>query len=167
MQGDSLFAITILVGIATAIISAFTVFYRKKQYEVNAKQLNLNAYLEVFKLLNDESHRRARRTVYRHHRARLDGKDLDQEEVSEALAMVRSDFDMIGTFIRNHLLSKDVFLDGYWDTTILCWNALEENIREERQKRQNSHYMANFEYLAAQAQEYKEKYMPKESVHPY
>lgn len=163
----SLTAIAIMVGIASAAISAFTIYYRKKQFEITSKQYELNALLEVFQLLNNEAHRKARQVVYNYHRNLLDGKNPLEDEVGQEIAMVRSDFDMIGTFIRNELISKDVFLDAYWDATLVCWNALDDNIGRERKMRQNQHYMANFEHLAAEAQKYKEKYMPRESVEPY
>ena len=158
--------ITIIVAFASAAVSAFAIYYRKKQYEVTSKQYSLNALMEVFHLLNNETHRMARQAVYRHYRERADGKS-ESDEVSQQIAMVRSDFDMIGTFIRNGLLSKDIFLDAYWDTTLVCWKALEDNIRKERKLRQNQNYMANFEYLASEAQLYKEKYLPRESAEPY
>jgi hypothetical protein len=166
-EGTSLTLITIFVGITTAIMTTATVYLRKKQYEAASKQVRLTALMDVFHLLNNETHRRARRTVYKYHRDLLDGKSRDEEEVHEEIATVRADFDMIGTFIRNGLLSKDVFLDAYWDTTLVCWNAVEENVKNERRLRQNSHYMANFEHLAAYAKEYKEKYAPKDSIQPY
>lgn len=166
-EGASLTLITIMVGITTAIMTTFTVYFRKKQYDVTNKQVKLTALMEVFRLLNNEVHRKARQVVYKHHRDKLDGKSINEDEAHEAIAMVRSDFDMIATFIRNSLLPKDVFLDAYWDTTLVCWNALEENIMAERRMRRNNHYMANFEYLATVAKEYKEMYAPRESVQPY
>lgn len=167
VQDASLTAIAVIVGIASAVISTVTIYFRKKQYEVTAKQYNLNALLEVFQLLNNEAHRKARQSVYKYHRSVLDGKNPSEGEVSLEIAMVRSDFDMIGTFVRNELIAKDVFLDAYWDTTLVCWNALEDNIKKEREMRQNRHYMSNFEYLASEARQYKEKNMPRESVEPY
>jgi hypothetical protein len=166
-EGASLTFITIMVGVTTAIMATATVYLRKKQYEAASKQVRLTALMDVFHLLNNESHRKARQKVYKHHRDTLDGKSPGEEEIHDELATVRADFDMIGTFIRNGLLSKDVFLDAYWDTTLVCWNALEDNIKRERKKRQNSHYMANFEYLANEAKIYKEKYAPRESLEPY
>lgn len=166
-EGASLTLITIMVGITTAIMTTFTVYFRKKQYDVANKQVQLTALMEVFRLLNNESHRKARQAVYKYHRDTLDGKNRSEEEVHQEIAMVRSDFDMIATFIRNGLLSKDVFLDAYWDTTLVSWNALQENIMAERKQRQNNHYMANFEHLVLLAREYKEKYAPRESIQPY
>lgn len=166
-EGASLTIITVMVGVTTAVMTTFTVYYRKKQYEAASKQVNLTALVDVFHLLNNESHRNARRAVYKFHRDILDGKSRLEEEIEQQIATVRSDFEMIGTFIRNGLLSKDVFLDAYWDTTLVCWNALEDNIAAERKMRRNSHYMANFEYLANEAKLYKEKYAPRESVQPY
>jgi len=167
MVEESLISLTVIVGVASAIVSLFTVYYRKKQYEVTDKQLNLTALLQVFQLLNNESHRTARQVVYRYYKNRLDGKATSDEEISQQIAMVRSDFDMIGTFVRNRLLSKEVFLDAYWDTTIMCWNALVDNVMSERKLRQNQKYMTNFEYLASEARQYKEKYLPRELVEPY
>jgi hypothetical protein len=168
MVEESLTAITIIVGLATAAISTFTIYYRKKQYEVANKQYNMDALLSVFQLLNNEIHRAARQAVYKYYRDRLDKKNsIKEEQVSEQIAMVRSDFDTIGALIRNRLLSQDLFFDAFWDTTLICWNALEEDIHDERRLRQNQNYMANFEYLASQARQYKEKYLPRESVEPY
>jgi len=167
MVEESLISLTVIVGVASAIVSLFTVYYRKKHYEVTEKQLNLTALLQVFQLLNDESHRAARRAVYRYYKNKIDGKAASDEEISQQIAMVRSDFDMIGTFVRNQLLSKEVFLDAYWDTTIMCWDAVADNIVNERKLRQNQKYMTNFEYLASEARQYKEKYLPRELVEPY
>lgn len=166
-EGASLTLITVIVGITTAIVTTVTVYFRKKQYEVADKQFQLTALMEVFRLLNNESHRKARRVVYKHHRDVLDGKPHNEGEIHEEIAMVRSDFDMIATFISNRLLTKEIFLDAYWDTTLVCWNALADNIMAERKLRQNNHYMANFEHLASLAREYKEKYASRESVQPY
>ncbi len=163
----SLTLITIMVGITSAVMATATVYLRKKQYEAAARQVNLTALMDVFHILNNESHRKARHAVYKYHRDILDGKSRNDEDISEQIAMVRSDFDMIGTFVRNKLLSKDAFLDAYWDTTLVCWNALYDNIMTERKMRQNNHYMANFEHLASEAKLYKEKYASRESVQPY
>jgi hypothetical protein len=159
-------AIAVIVGAASALVSTATIYYRKKQYEIAKKQYDLTALFEVFQVLNNESHRMARQAVYRRHRDIMDGKSVEQD-TSQQMAMVRSDFDMIGVFVRNDLLSKEVFLNAYWDTTLVCWNALKDNIAEERKIRGNQNYMANFEYLASEAKLYKEKYLPSESIRPY
>jgi hypothetical protein len=166
-QGTNLAIITIMVGVTTAIMTTVTVYFRKKQYDVARKQIHLTALMEVFHLLNNDTHRKARQVIYKHHRRRLDGEKTSEVEIHQEIAMVRSDFEMIGTFVRNNLLSSEVFLDAYWDTTISCWNALEENIMAERRMRRNSRYMANFEHLAGVAREYKEKYAPDESIQPF
>jgi hypothetical protein len=166
-QGTNLALITIMVGATTAIMTTVTVYFRKKQYEVATKQVHLTALMDVFHLLNNDTHRKARQAVYKHHRSRLDGEKTNEEEIRQEIAMVRSDFEMIGTFVRNNLLSAEVFLDAYWDTTISCWNALEENIMTERKLRRNNRYMANFEHLAGVAREYKEKHAPDESIQPF
>ena len=166
-EGSFLTIITIMVGVTTAIMTTVTVYFRKKQYEVANKQIQLTALMEVFHLLNNDTHRKARQVVYKDHRSRLDGDRTNEEEIRQEIAMVRSDFEMIGTFVRNNLLSYEVFLDAYWDSTISCWNALEDNIMAERKMRRNNRYMANFEYLVGVAKEYKEKYAPNESIQPF
>jgi len=60
VEEGSFTAIAIIIGIASAIISAFTIYFRKKQYQITSKQYNLIALLEVFKLLNNETRRKAR-----------------------------------------------------------------------------------------------------------
>jgi hypothetical protein len=166
-EGTTLTIITIMVGVTTAIMTTVTVYYRKKQYDVANRQVQLTALMEVFHMLNNDTHRKARQILYKHHRSRLDGEKTNEEEIREQIAMVRSDFEMIGTFVRNNLLSSEVFLDAYWDTTISSWNALDENIMTERKLRRNNRYMANFEHLTSMAREYKEKHAPDESIQPF
>ncbi|HKU49872.1 MAG TPA: DUF4760 domain-containing protein [Nitrososphaera sp.] len=166
-EGTTLTIITVLVAATTAIMTTVTVYFRKKQYDVTRSQVQLTGLMEVFHLLNNDTHRKARQIIYKHHRSRLNGEKTNEEEIHQEIAMVRSDFEMIGTFVKNNLLSSEVFLDAYWDTTISCWNALEENVMMERKLRRNSRYMANFEHLAGVAKEYKEKYAPDESIQPF
>lgn len=166
-EGTTLTIITIMVGVTSAIMTTVTVYFRKKQYDVAKKQVQLTALMEVFHLLNNDTHRKGRQVVYKYHRSRLDGEKTNEGEIGQEIAMVRSDFEMIGTFVKNNLLSSEVFLDAYWDTTISCWNALEDNIMAERRLRKNNRYMANFEYLSGVAKEYKEKYAPDESIQPF
>ena len=40
--------------------------------------------------------------------------------------------DEIGSFVRNGLVSKDLFFDVFWNTTIRCWNASKEFIGYRR-----------------------------------
>lgn len=132
------------------------------------KQHRTSALLEVFKLLNREEARTYRMHLYRDHYHRLRNIDylrpLDLDVMS---ATVRADFDQIGSLVREGLIPKTPLLRAYWATIILSWNALSDNIQQERQKRQSPSYMTNFEDLYGLAEKYKRKHHNDEPVKPY
>ena len=89
-EGATLTIITIMVGVTTAIMTTVIVYYRKKQYDVANKQVQLTALMAAFHLLNNDTHRTARQVVYKDHRIRLDGEKTNDEEIRQEIALVRS-----------------------------------------------------------------------------
>jgi hypothetical protein len=163
-------AVAFYIAIAAVLVSAITFRYQRKQYR-------FSALVEVFKLLNDEKHRVARRVVYSFHKGREDcvGRlsllDLGFTEetpkihiIKEYQAIVRNDFNQIGSLITNNLLPEEAFMDTYWYTILRCWMALERDINEERNIRGHPGYMKNFEELSRSADRYRCKKHP--TVHP-
>lgn len=53
------------------------------------------------------------------------------------------------------LLPEKPFLEGYYGSIILCWEALGEVIKEDRRKL--SHYWVHFEDLYNRAKRYEKK----------
>jgi cellulose synthase/poly-beta-1,6-N-acetylglucosamine synthase-like glycosyltransferase len=164
VTSDSYDFVPFLVPIITTLIGAFitiVVFYfQRKQQRVSAeyqeKQLNLSAMMEVFKILNNDEHRQARENVYSACKQFDQGqKEIFQNEnIRKNAAMVRADFDEIGLLIQNGLVPKDMFLSAYWNTVIISWKALKDDIAKERLRRKYSMYMAFFEQLYQEAEDY-------------
>ena len=163
-------AIASYIAIAAVAVSAITYRYQRKQYR-------FSALAEVFKLLNDEKHRVARRVVYNFYKGRegcvgsLSLLDLGFPEgtptnhiIKEYQAIVRNDFNQIGSLIKNKLLPEKAFMDTYWYAILRCWMALEAEIRKERDTRGHPSYMKNFEDLYNRSDRYRCKKYP--TVHP-
>ncbi|HEV2193737.1 MAG TPA: hypothetical protein VGR54_08990 [Nitrosopumilaceae archaeon] len=138
---------TCVVGIST-IISV--ILYTRDRDKQNQTTL----ILDVFKLLNDDEHRNARKLTYEAYRKFKTSNDItifDDESHYRFISMTASDFDHVGSLIKNSTSIKKVFFDIYADTVIICWKALEEHIKAERNKRKANFYMKFFEWLANEA----------------
>lgn len=133
------------------------------------RHTKLSALLEVFKLLNDEDARNYRKFLFMdlYYREHNEQSSRNPEQFDELAQKVRADFDQVGSLVREKLVPKNAFLRVYWDTTIRSWNALHTNVMNERNVRNNTTYMENFEWLNRKANEYKARHHPNESVEPY
>jgi hypothetical protein len=129
------------------------------------------ALIEVFKLLNDNAHRNARRRV---HRLRNAGSTKEKKEIlydmnacrkddldpkidaihTESKEIVKADFEQMGALVKQQLVPQADFIEIYWHTIILSWDDLSGEI--SKMKDANPAYMANFQNLK-QADEYREK----------
>ncbi len=126
----------------------------------------ITAMLEVFKLLNDERHRNARREVFKMKVLNVskDGLPADYEDNA---ALVRADFDQIGGLVKSGLVPKELFMLSYADTTLRVWSALKDNLMEEREKRKQPAFQELFEWLYVEAQKWWDIHHPNEPVHLY
>ena len=120
----------------------------------------------VFRLLNDNAHRNARRTIYnlydekdRRRRKKIlwvmgvKVKDLDRME--ESAEIVKADFDEIGSLIENKSVPEKEFLKRYWLEVLKSWTVLRDEIKKIRQIDIN--YMENFDKLKCHAEEYRKR----------
>jgi hypothetical protein len=129
--------------------------------ENQKKQLRLSSILEAFKILNSNEHRNARESVYcayhlYHKKNRTD--IFEREPYRKNAAMVRADMDQMGMLIDEELIDKDTFLKAYWNTVLVCWKALEEDVKRERKVRKYESYMTYFSKLNDLAKEYRDYY---------
>lgn len=74
---------------------------------------------------------------------------------------------MARSFFVNGQLPKDQFLEAYFAAIIYCWVALKHIIDEERQLRQDDHYMKNFESVYDAAEAYRKEHYPDTRPEPY
>ncbi len=131
------------------------------------ERLNLmTAMLEVFKLLNDERHRNARREVFRQ-KVLNTSKEALPADYEDNAAMVRADFDQIGALVKSGVVPKELFMQSYADTTLRVWMALKDNLMEEREKRNQPAFEELFEWLYEEAQKWWDAQHPNEPVSLY
>jgi hypothetical protein len=148
---DSSLSVPVIASAVGIFISCITLYY-------NRRQNRLKALVEVFKLLNDEKHRAARQVVYQFHEEgkasvqdhplpRFPNETQETVFIRECQAIVRNDFNQIGSLIENSkFVPTKEFIDTYWYIVCRCWIALKTGIDKERLKRGNF-YMKDFENL--------------------
>jgi hypothetical protein len=141
-------------GVAIVGLVIVTVYYQKRERK-------FDGMMEIFKLLNGKEQRESRLKLFEAYHMYKKTKDLGifQTEIyREYVERTIHDMDEIGSLVRNGLVSKDLFFDVFWNTTIRCWNASKEFIGYRRSSRHFPHYMINFETLAKEAELYGTKY---------
>lgn len=161
--------------LAVAIATIITIITNNKKQDMQIKLLDkqnqTTAMLEVFKLLNSEEHRLARKWTYqafRGYKIKLDRNIFGNRMYYRYVEMVRADFDHLGSLIINELVPKKMFFDVYASTVIICWKVLEVNIEDERTKRNTQTYMIFFDWLRKEAEIYwKETYSNIPEPEPY
>ncbi len=82
-------------------------------------------------------------------------------------ALVRADFDQIGSIVKSGLVPKDLFMHSYADTVVRVWIALKDNLLEERKKRKQPTFQELFEWLYEEAQAWWDVHHPNEPVQLY
>ena len=141
---------TSVVGIST--ITSVILYVRDRN-----KQNQITLTLEVFKLLNNDEHRNSRKLTYETYQKFKTNNDItiyDDKLHYRFISMTAHDFDHVGSIIKNSSSIKKVFFDIYAETVIICWKALEEHIKAERDKRKTNFYMKFFEWLNDEALTY-------------
>jgi hypothetical protein len=153
--------VTLTAGIAVAIglpISLITTYFgRRKQ--------RMESLIEFFKILNADDHREARRMTYsafkEYHCGKKGSEIFHLGKFRKYVSMVRADMDQIGTLYHHNLFPRKIFLEAYWNTVLLCWEALRDNIESERLQRGYPTYMKYFEELKDKCKSYGRKYHPE------
>ena len=148
----------LVVVVTGGILSIISFIY-------NRRRDKLNGLFEVFKILNDNMHREARRVIHTGEVTQATRQilgfdaDIDEKEVRRVCRdMVGTDMDQIGTMAQNKLFYENVFLQRYSTSIILEWRELREYIQSQRKARQTRDYMLNFEYLKNAAVKYRRKF---------
>jgi hypothetical protein len=158
--------LSLIATVAAVIGIPFTLLTNHYQ----GKRQRLYAIKEAFEILNKPEHRKAREIVYNALRAYESGQSdiFKNETVKPSAAMVRADLDQIGAFIHYGLIPKNIFLEVYWNTVLICWKALENDINYQREKRGFPYYMHYFQQLKESAEVYwKENHPETKEIRVY
>jgi hypothetical protein len=156
---EGILIITDIAGVAIVGLVIVTVYYQKRERK-------FDGMMEVFKLLNGNEQRESRLKLFEAYHMYKKTKELGifQTEIyREYVERTIHDMDEIGSFVKNGLVSKGLFFDVFWNTTVRCWNASKKFIGYRRSSRQFPHYMINFETLAKEVELYGKNTM---DMHP-
>lgn len=151
---DPVVIATFVAGIVSAIAVLIATALSNKFLN---KQQQIHGLLEAFKLLNDNAHRDARKTVYVLFFKNLKDTKLDLFADVPQVGQVMADFDVIGRLVRSGNIRKDDFLNVYGSLVYRCWRILEKHINEERKSRHFDQFMDNFAWLSKEGLKYWEK----------
>ncbi|HEC92311.1 MAG TPA: hypothetical protein ENI51_04860 [Candidatus Atribacteria bacterium] len=135
-----------LVLLVTAVIALW-------QLREISRSRKVTAFLELYKFLQDENFRTARRTLIR-----LSGKkfkDWSEEEIYEAERACQS-YDLAGIMFKHRLIDKALVVDERRDSIIKCWEAAKPMIDEYRKER-GKDFWDGFEALYEEAKKLKSR----------
>lgn len=92
---------------------------------------------------------------------------FDDELYKEYVNRTISDFNEVGALVKKGLVSTNLYLDVYWNTTLRSWNASRIVIVKRRISRNYDEYMIYFKMLARNAEKYKNRRLPIAQVDPF
>jgi hypothetical protein len=157
------------IGVPFSIlISAYTI-YRTRRSEKH------QGLIDIFKLLDDNAHRNARRRIYNLYGETIPERrkkilltmGFKKEELGrvdtieiESKETVKADFNQIGYMVQNDAISKNDFLRVYWSEVLKCWKVLCTDINSTRANLKDPKYMSGFQQL----QDYALNYMDKNKM---
>lgn len=121
--------------------------------------------MEVLKILRDEKSRIARKQIYENYldTTMKNKKTKFPKKIQVHINKIKGDFDEIGFLIEYGYLKEVPFFDLYSDVICRIWKVLENDIQNERLKRQSKKknlrnsevFLQFFEKLANRAQKYR------------
>jgi len=147
----------IIVAVSTAfsaLVILITAIFAVWQLNEMRKSRQLDAYINIVQILQNEEIRGARRTLI----SKLTKKDFEEwtEEDRNQAEKVCHTYDTVGMMsLEKHIDSKLVTAGWHYSITT-CWEACCPMIKEYRKTR-GEDYWDNFEKLNKMAQQYEQK----------
>jgi len=162
-------SITIIVALAGVIVSVITYIFQEKQ-------LKQRGLIEVFKELNQPSHREARRISYGEKitdasydllgiKPGSEGSEVAKEQDLKRTCsqIFLGDINNAGTLIHHGLMDESIFLDEYWWIVLRCWDLNEDWINDRRNSGTGAQsYMRDVEELNDKAGKSAKKNFPED-----
>jgi hypothetical protein len=135
-------ASNVVVGLIAVFGSVYVVF----QVREARKSRLLGPYFEMDRRLHDQ--REDRRALY----SSSTQQDDEWRKIFERVAVT---FDVLGALVREDMIYRPIVFKIYYDVIIKTWDATKAHILTERNNgRKAKTYMADFEYLFDQSQQY-------------
>jgi hypothetical protein len=114
---EGILIIADIAGVAIVGLVIVTVYYQKRERK-------FDGMMEVFKLLDGNEQRESRLKPFEAYHMYKKTKDLGifQTEIyREYVERTIHDMDEIGSFVKNGIVSKGLFFDVFWNTTVRCY----------------------------------------------
>jgi hypothetical protein len=139
-----------IASVIAALAAAGGLFLVACQTRGAEKARQLQATLAIFDNLGSDEQRALRRFVY--NELPEIPTDFSDETVMK-LEKVCDAFQRAGLLFNRGLVSKDVLLHYYGETTVRCWDKLQPYVEHARPQR-GDRFLIDFERLAKAAKEY-------------
>lgn len=164
---DSNYLLPTLLIIATFAIAITTIITmissnkrQDRQITILENQNNATALLEVFKMLNNDTHKNAESALIDNYRAKenplYENQILRDPPFGSSMNIVCRDYDQIGLLIKRGLIPEKDFFNMFGKLVITYHQILFQEIRRRRLLGE-SDYMTNFTNLAIQCYDYWEQ----------
>ena len=166
----SLELISTLASVITAVVVGATAVAALVQLRHLRAGNQINGFLTLRMMLDDEQHQRAQALFQREGDLTQDPQyeaaaretvaghawqgDRRYPEVRAAVGMIANAFEVMGTLVRNGIVDQRLFLEQYCGTIAGMWRRLGPYIKFERRIQQDDGVWEDFEYLAALSQRF-------------
>ncbi|MGB9002533.1 MAG: hypothetical protein WCC52_01840 [Nitrosotalea sp.] len=151
---------TLVIAVVTALSMRSSNKKQDKQITILEQQSNLNAMLEVFKMLNNDTHKNAESVLslqYSGHEKNLYvGQNVNGTFLTQANTVSRN-YDQLGLLVERGLIPKNDYYEMFGTMTVLYHHILFVDFDNRRTARGERDYRTFFTRLAINCYEYLEK----------
>jgi hypothetical protein len=116
--------------------------WQKRQTEIADKQYQLNAFLEIFKVMDDPDQKNARKTLVEVH-----DNPYQREFYQQNFDIIGTTFDMVGMLYDQKAVPQEMVLINYWYIIIQSWNFMHPYIFDIRKNANLPSFAKFFELL--------------------
>lgn len=128
-----------------------------------SKASTASSYVEIFKFLQEDSMREARRLLLED-LVKKDFKDWLPKEKMMA-EKVCAAYDVMGVMVRKRFIGKHFIIEGWCDSIVKCWEAAKLMIEEYRKNR-GPDFWIEFERIYKKAKKRHSKVIHKKKRYP-
>jgi len=160
MDGNQLIQlITILISLTSTFLAVIALVLLWWQLRYQNKQMHFAAMTQLHQEIIGSTIQRAIRYIYSKQSRDLAGP-LSEEEL-EKVELVLNTYDLIGHKVKQGVLPEHSTLEIEWPVLLRLSQRLRPFILQERQRRGEVPYKANFEWLVTRAELYRKKKHPQ------
>jgi hypothetical protein len=151
--------ITILISLASTFLACIALVLLWWQLRYQNKQMHFAAMTQLHQEIIGPTIQRAIRYIYSKQPQDL-AESLSEEEL-EKVELVLNTYDLIGHKVRKGVLPEQSTLETEWPVLLRLSQKLGPFIVQERQRRGEVPYKANFEWLVIRAESLRKKKFPQ------